>query len=78
MLESLKIFTKIRRDIRKSRYTTGFNNTCGKFATGVSYTSGKFATGVNDMAVNFPTGTTGVVDTDGQFAEVGSPQIANP
>ena len=29
-------------------------------------------------AVNFPTGTTGVVDTDGQFAEVGGPQIANP
>jgi hypothetical protein len=28
--------------------------------------------------VNFPTGTTGVVDTDGQFAEVGGPQIANP
>jgi hypothetical protein len=24
-------------------------------------------------AVNFPTGTTGVVDTDGQFAEVGDP-----
>jgi hypothetical protein len=39
---------KIRRDIPKSRYTTGINNTCGKFATGVSYTSGKFATGVND------------------------------
>jgi hypothetical protein len=29
-------------------------------------------------AVNFPTGTTGVVDIDGQFAEVGGPQIANP
>jgi hypothetical protein len=29
-------------------------------------------------AVNFPTCTTGVVDTDGQFAEVGGPQIANP
>ncbi len=48
MLESFKIFTKIRRDIRKSRYTTSINNTCGKFATSVSYTSGKFATGVND------------------------------
>jgi len=47
-LESFKIFMKIRRDICKSRYTTGINNTCGKFATGVSYTSGKFATGVND------------------------------
>ncbi len=48
LLESFKIFTKIRRDISKSRYTTSINNTCGKFATGVSYTSGKFATGVND------------------------------
>ncbi len=28
-------------------------------------------------AVNFPTSTAGVVDTGGQFAEVGSPQIAN-
>ena len=50
MLESFKIFMKIRRDIRKSRYTTGINNTCGKFATGVSYTSGKFATSINDNA----------------------------
>jgi hypothetical protein len=30
------------------------------------------------MAVNFPTSTTGVVDTYGQFAEAGGPQIANP
>jgi hypothetical protein len=30
------------------------------------------------LAVNFPTVTTGVVDTGGQFAEVGSSQIANP
>ncbi len=29
-------------------------------------------------AVNFPTGTTGVDDTDGQFAEVGGQQIAIP
>ncbi len=29
-------------------------------------------------SVNFPTSTTGVVDTHGQFAEVGGPQIANP
>jgi hypothetical protein len=77
MLESFKIFTKIRRDIRKSRYTTSINNICGKFATRVSYTSGKFATGVNNNGVNFPVGTTGVVDTNGQFSEVGGPQIAN-
>ncbi len=30
------------------------------------------------LAVNFPTDTTGLVDTGGQFEEVGSPQIANP
>jgi hypothetical protein len=30
------------------------------------------------LAVNFPTDTAGVVDTGGQFAEVGDPQIANP
>ncbi len=32
----------------KSRYTTGINNTCGKFATGANYTSAKFATGINE------------------------------
>ncbi len=31
MLESFKNCKKIRRDIRKSRYTTGIDNTCGKF-----------------------------------------------
>jgi hypothetical protein len=31
---------KIRGDIRRSRCTTGINNTGGKFATGVSDTGG--------------------------------------
>ncbi len=47
-LESFKICVKICGDIHKSRYTTGINNTCGKFATGVVDTNGKFATGIND------------------------------
>ncbi len=76
MLESFKILKKIRRDIRKSRYTTGINNNCGKFATGVSYTSGKFATSINDNGgklryhwccwYRWP------------ICRVGGPQIANP
>jgi hypothetical protein len=70
---------KIHRDSRKSRYTTGINNTCGKFATGVSYTSGKFATGINENSGELSHWYhSGVVDTDGRFAEVGGPQIANP
>jgi hypothetical protein len=47
-LGSVRIFSKIRGDIRKSRCTTG---TGGKFATsttGVVDTGGKFATGVSD------------------------------
>jgi hypothetical protein len=35
-------FSKIRGDIRKSRCTTGINDTGGKFATGVNDTGGKF------------------------------------
>ncbi len=32
-------------DIRKSRCTTGINDTSGKFATGINDTGGKFVTG---------------------------------
>jgi hypothetical protein len=59
---------KIRGDIRKSRCTTGINNTganfaasspCvvdtgGKFATGVNDTGGKFAAGVNNAGGKLP------------------------
>jgi|688.fasta_scaffold327102_1 hypothetical protein len=38
-------------DIRKSRCTSGINDTGGKFAPGVNHTCGKFATGVNDTTV---------------------------
>ncbi len=45
-LGSFQIFSKICGDMRKSRCTTGINNTGGKFATGtagVVDTGGKFA-----------------------------------
>ncbi len=40
-LGPFRIFSKIRGDIRKSRCTTGVNDTGGKFATGVNDTGGK-------------------------------------
>ncbi len=42
ILGSFKIFLQIRRDIHKSRCTTGVNYTCGKFASGINNTGGKF------------------------------------
>jgi hypothetical protein len=59
-------------DIRKSRCTTGINETGGKFATGVNdtggkiaarvnYIGGKFVTGMLTPATNFANGTTGFV-----------------
>jgi hypothetical protein len=45
-LGSFQIFSKICGDIRKSRCTTGINDTGGKFAIGVNYTCAKFATGI--------------------------------
>ncbi len=50
-----QIFSKIRRDIHKSRGTTGVNEASGK--PPVSTTP----------AANFATGTAGVVDTGGKF-----------
>ncbi len=41
-LGPFRIFLKIRGDIRKSRCTTGINNTGGKFATGINDTGSKF------------------------------------
>jgi hypothetical protein len=73
-----QIFLKIRGDIRRSRLTTGVNDTGGnlppvsttlvklvaKFAAGVVETGGKFATGVVDTGGNFAAGV--VADTGGQ------------
>ena len=60
-LGSFQIFPKILLgDIRKSRYTTGINDTNGKFAAGVNYTGVKsaagvkFAAGVNDSSGYLP------------------------
>jgi hypothetical protein len=54
---SFRIFSKIRGDIRKSRCTTGVNDT-----------GGKFAAGINDTGANFATSSPCVVDTCGKFA----------
>jgi hypothetical protein len=74
-LESFRIFSKIRGDIRKSRCNTDVNYTSGIFATGINNTGGKFAT-VITPAENLPLGAvvlvpdlppvTGVVDTGGK------------
>jgi hypothetical protein len=52
-LRAFRIFSKIRGDIRKSRCTTGINDTSGKFATGVNDTGGKIAAGINDTGETF-------------------------
>ncbi len=41
-LGPFQIFSKIRGDIRKSRCTTGINDTGGKIAAGINDTGGKF------------------------------------
>jgi hypothetical protein len=43
-------------DIRKSRCTTGLNDTGGKFATGDNNTFGNFAAGINDTGGKFAIG----------------------
>jgi hypothetical protein len=78
-LGPFRIFSKNRGDIRKSRCTTGINDTGGKFANGVNETCGKLATGIKDTsgnlppvsatpAANFATSFAGVVVTGGKFA----------
>ncbi len=54
---SFWIFSRIHRDIRKSRCTTGINDTGSKFAigtAGVADTGGKFTSSVVAPAANFP------------------------
>ena len=63
-LGPFQIFSKIREDNRKSRCTTGINDTGGKFATGVSDTGGKIAAGINDTGGKC---ATGVSDAGGKF-----------
>ncbi len=73
-LESFKFFWKIRKLCTPPVSTTPVGNLPLVSATPVA----NLQLVSTKTAVNFPTGTTGVVDTDGQFAEVGGPQIANP
>ena len=61
-MRAVSNFSKIRGDIRKSRCTTGINDTSGKFATGVNDIGGKMT-----PAANFATSTAGVVDTSGNW-----------
>jgi hypothetical protein len=51
-LGQFPIFSKLREDNYKSRFTNGINDNGCKFVTGINDTGGKFATG-----------TAGVVDT---------------
>ncbi len=53
LLGPFRIFSKIRRYIRRSRLTTGINDTGGKFATGVNDTGSKIAAGINDTGGKF-------------------------
>ena len=52
-LDRFRIFSKIRGDIRKSRCTTGVNDTGGKIAAGINDAGGKFATGISDTGGKF-------------------------
>ncbi len=65
-LGSFQIFSKIRGDIRKSRCTTGVNDTGGKFATGVNDTSGKMPPVSTTPAAIFATSSPCDVDTGGK------------
>jgi hypothetical protein len=64
-----QIFSKIRRDIRKSRCTTGINNTGSKIATGIKDTGVKFVTSINDTGGKFGFAT-GVNNAGGKLPAV--------
>ncbi len=51
--DRIRIFLKIRRDIRKSRCATGVKDTGGNIATSIDNTSSKFATGIKDIGGKF-------------------------
>jgi hypothetical protein len=63
-LGPFEIFSKIRGDIRKSRCTTGINDTGGKFAAGVNASGCKIAAGINETGGKC---ATGINDTVGKF-----------
>ncbi len=63
-LEPFRFFSKIHGDIRKSRCSTGINDTGGKFATGVNDTGGKIVACSNDTGGKF---ATSINSTGGKF-----------
>jgi hypothetical protein len=66
-IRTISIFFENSRDIRKSRCTTGINDTGRKFATSftsVVDTDGEFATGVKNTGGKF---AAGVNNTGGKY-----------
>jgi hypothetical protein len=62
-----QILKKILRDIRKSRCTTGINDTFGKFAPGVHDTGSKIAAGINNPGGKI---ASGINDSGGKLCHL--------
>jgi hypothetical protein len=67
-LGSFRIFSKIREDIRKSRCTTGVNDTGGKLLPVSTTPAANLPPESTTLAANFATSSPYVVDTGGKFA----------
>ncbi len=65
-LGSFRIFSKIRGDIRKSRFTTGINDTVANFPLVSMTPMAKLPPVSVTLAANFATSSVGVVDTGGK------------
>jgi hypothetical protein len=70
-LGPFRIFSKIRGDIRKSRCTTGVNDTGGKFAAGVNSTRETGGKTCNRWRWYRRQFATGVIDTGGKWDTLG-------
>jgi hypothetical protein len=66
-LGPFQFFSKIFGNIRKSRCTTGINDTGGKFSTGIDDTGANFATSFASVVDTGGKFVTGVNDTGGKF-----------
>jgi hypothetical protein len=67
-LRLFQIFSKIHGDIRKSRCTTGINDTGGKIATVITKPSANFSTIFANVVDNGGKFAMGVNNTGGKFA----------
>jgi hypothetical protein len=67
-LRSFRIFSKIRGDIRKSRCTTGVNDTGGKLPPVSMTPAANLPPESTTLAKNVATSSPCVVDTGGKFA----------